>query len=97
MKSLMCLVNHFESSQNNVSLKEWEFLKASAKQAKDKYGIILKDEVDLHLWQKVVLGTNLVELFYEGSIDKFRVAVDIAELGEIHNSETIAKLRLKVQ
>jgi hypothetical protein len=64
---------------------------------KNKFGIIFKNEVDLHLWQTVYLGTNLVELFYEGSIDKFRIAVDIAELGEIHNSETISKLRLKLE
>lgn len=81
LKSLHSLVSYFESSQNNVAAKEWEFLKILVINLKQRYDITFKDEVDLHLWQTVYLGTNLVKLFYEGSIEKFRIAIEIAELG----------------
>lgn len=74
-------MSYFESSQNNVAAKEWEFLKILVINLKQRYDIVFKDEVDLHLWQTVYLGTNLVKLFYEGSIDKFRIAIEIAEQG----------------
>ena len=74
-------MSYFESSQNDVATKEWEFLKIMVITLKQRYDIVFKDEVDLHLWQTVYLGTNLVRLFYEGSIDKFRIAIEIAEIG----------------
>jgi BarA-like signal transduction histidine kinase len=63
IKTLQCLVNYFESSQNNIAFKEWEFLKILLISLKQKYNLLLKDQVDFHLWQTVYLGTFIVQLF----------------------------------
>jgi len=53
----------------------------------------MRELVDLELWQKVYLGTYLVELYCNDEMDKYAIAVDCAEIGEIHSFETCKRLR----
>lgn len=53
--------------------------------------------VDLNLWQNVMFGSQLVELFHNNQRDKYLIAVEIAELGEIHSPEVIKILKLKLE
>ena len=57
----------------------------------------MKDMVDLNLWQNVMFGSQLVELFHNNQRDKYLIAVEIAELGEIHSPEVIKILKLKLE
>ena len=47
LKTFQCLISYFESSQNDVSLKEWEFLKKLLISIQQKYGILMRDLIDL--------------------------------------------------
>lgn len=51
---------------------------------KNKFGVVMRELVDHELWKKVYLGSYLVELYCNDEMQKYVLAVDIAEIGEIH-------------
>lgn len=89
LKTLQCVVAYLEHSQNQVQLKDLEFLKKLLLMHKAKHGICLKDLVDLDLWRTVFCGSMLAELYCSGQLDKYKLTVQIAELGEIHPPDVI--------
>jgi hypothetical protein len=45
----------------------------------------------------VIFGSHLVELFHNNQRDKYLIAVEIAELGEIHSLDVITILKRKLE
>ena len=65
---------------------------------KAEYGVILSEHLSgeaLEDWQQVYLGTNLVELFLAKQTQKYLLAIDVAQIGQVHNRVVIEQLRAK--
>lgn len=95
LKLLRCLLTYFEHNRpENIGLKEWKFLKILSSTVKLKHNIPLRELVDCEeLWRKVFLGTNLKKLYFARQLDKLEIAIDIAELGSLHDAQFCSKLR----
>lgn len=53
----------------------------------------MKDLVDVDLWRKVFLGSYLVELYFNNELSKYKLGVEIAEIGQIHSPKIITVLK----